>query len=92
MYDTEGGRLHLSTDELVENVRAARLAAVREATGPACELTVDANRSLTGAEAIRRARTYEPLDIAWFEEPLPAEDVAGPCPARALDGGPRRRG
>ncbi|MEV5544099.1 enolase C-terminal domain-like protein, partial [Saccharopolyspora shandongensis] len=34
-------------------------------------------QSMTGPEAIRRARTFEPLDIAWFEEPLPADDVAG---------------
>jgi L-alanine-DL-glutamate epimerase-like enolase superfamily enzyme len=99
VYDTEGGWLHLSTEDLVANVSAAkaaglrgaklkvgkptavedaeRLAAVREAVGPTFELMVDANQSLTGAEAIRRARTFEPLDIAWFEEPLPAEDVAG---------------
>ncbi|WP_329456441.1 mandelate racemase/muconate lactonizing enzyme family protein [Streptomyces sp. NBC_01497] len=99
VYDTEGGWLHLPTDALVENVRAAkerglrgaklkvgkptagedaeRLTAVRAAVGPAFELMVDANQSLTGAEAVRRARTYEPLDIAWFEEPLPAEDIAG---------------
>ncbi|MFI0975609.1 mandelate racemase/muconate lactonizing enzyme family protein [Streptomyces sp. NPDC021093] len=99
VYDTEGGWLHLTQEELVENTTAAqraglrgaklkvgkptavedaeRLAAVREAVGPRFELMVDANQSLTGAEAIRRARTFEPLDIAWFEEPLPAEDVAG---------------
>ena len=28
-------------------------------------------------EAIRRARLYEPLDLAWYEEPLPAEDLGG---------------
>ncbi|MFD4941365.1 mandelate racemase/muconate lactonizing enzyme family protein [Streptomyces sp. NPDC058239] len=56
---------------------AERLAAVREAVGPDWQIMVDANQSMTGAEAIRRAHTYEPLDIAWFEEPLPAEDVAG---------------
>ncbi|GAA5154345.1 mandelate racemase/muconate lactonizing enzyme family protein [Amycolatopsis dongchuanensis] len=99
VYDTEGGWLHLTTDELVANARAAkaagfrgakfkvgkptaredaeRLAAVREAVGADWEIMVDANQSLTAAEAIRRARTYEPLDIAWFEEPLPADDVAG---------------
>jgi L-alanine-DL-glutamate epimerase-like enolase superfamily enzyme len=54
-----------------------RLAAVRAAVGPDFEIMVDANQSLTGAQAIRRARTYEPLDIAWFEEPLPADDLAG---------------
>lgn len=56
---------------------AERLAAVRAAVGPGMDLMVDANQSLTAAEAIRRAALFEPVDIFWFEEPLPAEDVAG---------------
>ena len=27
--------------------------------------------------AIRRARTYESMDIHWFEEPMPADNIAG---------------
>jgi L-alanine-DL-glutamate epimerase-like enolase superfamily enzyme len=64
------GRPHASED-------VARLAAVREAVGPGFEIMVDANQAFTVAEAIRRARLYEPLDLAWFEEPLPAEDLGG---------------
>ena len=64
------GRPHVSED-------IARLAAVREAVGPGFEIMVDANQAFTVAEAIRRARQYEPLDLAWFEEPLPAEDLGG---------------
>jgi L-alanine-DL-glutamate epimerase-like enolase superfamily enzyme len=56
---------------------AARVRAVREAVGPEFDLMVDANQSMTAAEAIRRAALLEPYDLAWFEEPLPAEDVAG---------------
>ncbi|HEY3953826.1 MAG TPA: mandelate racemase/muconate lactonizing enzyme family protein [Streptosporangiaceae bacterium] len=56
---------------------AERLAAVREAAGPDFEIMVDANQAFTVAEAVRRARSFEPLDIAWFEEPLPADDLAG---------------
>ncbi len=99
VYNTEGGWLHLTPDELVVQARAAkadgfrgvkvkvgkahvsedieRLAAVRGALGPAFELMVDANQCFTVAEAIRRARHYEPLDLAWFEEPMPAEDLSG---------------
>ncbi|MFJ5216727.1 mandelate racemase/muconate lactonizing enzyme family protein [Streptomyces sp. NPDC088354] len=99
LYDTEGGWLHLTPDELASSaVRAKerglrgakvkvgkptvgedteRLAAVRAAVGPDWVLMVDANQSMTGAEAVRRARAYEPYDIAWFEEPLPADDLAG---------------
>jgi L-alanine-DL-glutamate epimerase-like enolase superfamily enzyme len=54
-----------------------RLRAVREAVGPEIHLMVDANQSLTYAEAKRRARLFEELDLFWFEEPLPAEDITG---------------
>jgi L-alanine-DL-glutamate epimerase-like enolase superfamily enzyme len=55
----------------------ARIAAVREAVGAELEIMVDANQSLTVADATRRARAFEELDVAWFEEPLPADDVSG---------------
>lgn len=99
LYDTEGGWLHLGTDELVRGALAAqasgwpgvklkvgkphveqdveRLRAVRDAVGPTLEIMVDANQSMTAAEARRRAAAFEPLDLAWFEEPLPADDVSG---------------
>jgi len=54
------GRPHVSED-------IARLAAVREAVGPGFDIMVDANQAFTVGEAIRRARHYEPLDLAWFE-------------------------
>lgn len=99
LYDTEGGWLHLSTDELVRGALASqaagwpgvklkvgkprvdqdveRLRAVRDAVGPALDIMVDANQSMTHAEARRRAAAFEPLGLSWFEEPLPADDVAG---------------
>ncbi len=55
----------------------ARLMAVRDAVGPDFEIMVDANQAFQVDEAIRRARLYEPVDLAWFEEPLPAEDLGG---------------
>ena len=54
-----------------------RLTAVRDAIGDAFEIMVDANQAFTIDEAIRRARHYEELDLAWFEEPMPAEDLGG---------------
>ena len=99
VYDTEGGWLHLPTDELVRGALASqaagwqgvklkvgkprlhedleRLRAVRDAVGPGLEIMVDANQSMTAAEAIRRAAAFEPLELAWFEEPLPADDLGG---------------
>lgn len=99
LYDTEGGWIHLSLDDLARNAAAAeaagmagikikvgkahlaedveRLAAVRAAVGPRFEIMVDANQAFTGAEATRRAAAYAELGIAWFEEPLPADDLSG---------------
>ncbi|KFL25833.1 mandelate racemase [Devosia sp. 17-2-E-8] len=54
-----------------------RISAVREAVGPGFEIFTDANQAFAVDEAIRRARAYEPLDIGWLEEPLPADDIEG---------------
>jgi L-alanine-DL-glutamate epimerase-like enolase superfamily enzyme len=56
---------------------AARLKAVRDAVGPGFEIMVDANQCFTLSEALRRAPIYADLGIAWFEEPLPADDIIG---------------
>lgn len=57
----------------------ARLEAVRRAIGDRVELMTDANQGFSVSEAIRRAGTFEAagLGLAWYEEPLPAEDVEG---------------
>ena len=64
------GRPHVSED-------VARLAAVRAAVGPGFELMTDANQGFNRPEVVRRAAAFAPFDLAWLEEPLPAEDVAG---------------
>jgi L-alanine-DL-glutamate epimerase-like enolase superfamily enzyme len=55
----------------------ARISAVRDAVGAGFEIFTDANQAFAVDEAIRRARAYEPLDIGWLEEPLPADDIEG---------------
>ena len=55
----------------------ARISAVRESVGPGFEVFTDANQAFNVDQAIRRARHYEAVDIGWFEEPLPADDVDG---------------
>ncbi|MCJ8308486.1 MAG: mandelate racemase/muconate lactonizing enzyme family protein [Rhizobiaceae bacterium] len=62
------GKPHMAQDR-------ARLAAVRDAVGPDYEIMVDANQAFSRAEATRRARVLEEFDIAWFEEPMPADNV-----------------
>jgi D-galactarolactone cycloisomerase len=51
--------------------------AVREAITRECRLAVDANHAYDAMTAIRLGRLIEPLDIAWFEEPVPPEDLDG---------------
>jgi L-alanine-DL-glutamate epimerase-like enolase superfamily enzyme len=70
-----GTKIKVGKPSAVED--AERLRAVREATGPAFDIMIDANQSFTSAEAIRRATAFSDLDLFWFEEPLPADDVSG---------------
>jgi D-galactarolactone cycloisomerase len=58
---------------------AAAVAAVRTAIGPGVELMIDANEAYDATEAIRLGRKIEHLDIAWFEEPVPPDDIDGYC-------------
>ncbi|MGP3937852.1 mandelate racemase/muconate lactonizing enzyme family protein [Nonomuraea sp. KM88] len=55
----------------------ARVAAVREAVGPAVRIMVDCNERLDLAQAQRLGRRLDDLDVSWLEEPLPSHDVAG---------------
>ena len=68
-----GAKIKIGRPHLVED--RERLEAVRAAVGPRFELMVDANQAFGRAEATRRAGVLETLGIAWFEEPLPADDV-----------------
>jgi L-alanine-DL-glutamate epimerase-like enolase superfamily enzyme len=68
-----GTKIKIGRPHVAEDV--ARLSAVREAVGPAFEIMTDANQGFNLSEAVRRARHYEALDIAWFEEPIHADDV-----------------
>jgi L-alanine-DL-glutamate epimerase-like enolase superfamily enzyme len=70
-----GVKIKVGKPDPMEDV--ARLSAVREAIGPNIDLMIDANQSFTYAEAKRRARLFEHLNLFWFEEPMPAEDMSG---------------
>ncbi|QDL39115.1 mandelate racemase/muconate lactonizing enzyme family protein [Rhodoferax sediminis] len=69
-----GAKIKVGKPHLAEDM--GRLSAVRNAVGPGFELMVDANQCFSLSEAIRRAGRYAELDLAWFEEPMPAEHVA----------------
>jgi L-alanine-DL-glutamate epimerase-like enolase superfamily enzyme len=70
-----GAKIKIGRPHVAEDVE--RLSAVRDAVGAGWDIMTDANQGFTLSEAIRRARHLEALDIAWFEEPLPGDDVAG---------------
>jgi D-galactarolactone cycloisomerase len=58
-----------------EDVRNAR--AVREAVGPDVGLMVDADHAYDAAAAVGLGRRIADLDVGWFEEPVPPEDLRG---------------
>jgi D-galactarolactone cycloisomerase len=64
-----------------EDVRVAR--AVRDAIGPRARLMMDANHAYDTVAAISLGRRVEELDIGWFEEPVPPEDIDGHARVRA---------
>jgi L-alanine-DL-glutamate epimerase-like enolase superfamily enzyme len=51
--------------------------------GPEVEIAVDAHGTYTVAEAKRFAKLVEDCDLAWFEEPVTADDKAGMAEFRA---------
>jgi D-arabinonate dehydratase/D-galactarolactone cycloisomerase len=53
------------------------LKVIRRAVGESVRLTVDANGAYGVSDAIRLARKMERFDVRWFEEPVPADDLAG---------------
>lgn len=69
--------LKLKVGKLEPQADLERVSAVRSAVGDNMTLMVEASQSMTYAEAKRLARLLERVDPFWFEEPLPADDVAG---------------
>src|SRR6185369_4718116 len=64
----------------------ARVKAVREIIGARVALMVDYNQSLDPAEACRRIARLRDFDLAWVEEPVLAEDLAGHRHVRSTTG------
>jgi L-alanine-DL-glutamate epimerase-like enolase superfamily enzyme len=68
-----GTKIKVGRPHVAEDMR--RIAAVRDKVGADWEIMTDANQGFTLDEAIRRVRRYQELDVAWFEEPMHADDV-----------------
>jgi L-alanine-DL-glutamate epimerase-like enolase superfamily enzyme len=60
-----------------------RVRAAREAIGPGTGLFVDANGAYSVRQALALAEAFRASGITWFEEPVPAQDLAGLARVRA---------
>ena len=58
-----------------ENLGAERIAAMRETVGSDIEILIDCHGRFDAPTAIRLAKTLEPYNIFWFEEPVPVEST-----------------
>jgi L-rhamnonate dehydratase len=54
-----------------------RVEAVRKELGDDFTIYIDANNGYYAKQAIRLAEEYKRLDVAWFEEPVLADDIPG---------------
>jgi L-alanine-DL-glutamate epimerase-like enolase superfamily enzyme len=54
-----------------------RAAFTRDTVGDDIDVFVDANGAYTVGQACRIGRAYDDLGVAWFEEPVSSEDLAG---------------
>lgn len=68
-----GTKVKVGRPHVAEDMR--RLTAVREQVGDSWEIMTDANQGFTLDEAVRRVRSFQEVGIAWFEEPIHADDV-----------------
>ncbi len=64
-------------------VSAARVKAARKALGPEVDIMVDAHGTYTVADAKRFVHMVADCDLAWFEEPVVADDKRGMAEVRA---------
>jgi L-alanine-DL-glutamate epimerase-like enolase superfamily enzyme len=62
---------------------AARVREVRETLGPEIGIMVDAHGTWSVRDAQRFARKVADCDLAWLEEPVSADNVAGQAEVRA---------
>jgi len=72
-YPTDEYNRSLSRAEIEYVVE--RLAAVRAEIGPGVDLAVDCHWNYTVADAVKLAKALEPLDLLWYEDPIPPRPI-----------------
>lgn len=68
-------KIKIGQENLDEDIE--RIAAVRKHIGTGVTFMVDANYSMSVAQAIECAHRMEPYDVTWFEEPTLPDDYQG---------------
>lgn len=75
----EGGfgavKLRLGREALADDLEA--IAAVRRALGGGATIMTDFNQGQTYGGALERCRALDDRGLAWFEEPVACDDIAG---------------
>ncbi|MCV0395708.1 MAG: mandelate racemase/muconate lactonizing enzyme family protein [Rhizobiaceae bacterium] len=86
-YVEKGGfravKMRVGAMDGAAHVSAERVRAARAALGAGIDIMVDAHGTYTVAEAKRFAAMVADCDVAWFEEPVIADDKAGMAELRA---------
>jgi len=86
-YIDRGGfsavKMRVGSMDGAAHISAARVHAARKALGEGVDLMVDAHGTYTVAEAKRFCHLVADANLAWFEEPVIADDKAGMSEVRA---------
>ncbi|MBS3649011.1 mandelate racemase/muconate lactonizing enzyme family protein [Pseudaminobacter sp. 19-2017] len=86
-YIEKGGfravKMRVGAMDGAPHISAARVRAARQALGEGVDIMADAHGTYTVAEAKRFAALTADCDLAWFEEPVIADDKAGMAEVRA---------
>ena len=86
----KGVKMRVGAMDGPPHVSAARVRAAREALGPDVDIMVDAHGTYTVAGAKRFMQLVSDCNLAWFEEPVIADDKSGMAEVRAVGQHPDR--
>ena len=75
-------KMRVGLQDASVDASAARVAEARETLGPGVGIMVDAHGTWSVREAQRFARKVEPYDLAWLEEPVSPDNLAGQAEVR----------
>lgn len=80
-YVAQGGfnavKMRVGVQDGSPHASAERVTAAREALGPGIDIMCDAHGTFTVAEAKQFCHLVRDLNVAWFEEPVTADDTEG---------------